>query len=106
MNKLAEILLNFVLYGQDPADTRMSRIFNYCRKLPRLDLQIYEETEKIKRQYIVLMRNAVETTPQDFLLVALVITQEQLMNAYRFDENVCNRMALWFSEILDYVNTI
>ena len=106
MNKLAEIMLNFVLYEEDPADTRISRIFNYCRKLPRLDLLVYEETEKIKRQYIILVRNAVQTVSKDFLLVALVITHEQLMHAYRFDEKVCNRMGLWFSEVLDYLNTI
>ena len=107
MNNLAEIMLNFVLYGKDPADTCISRIFNYCRKLPRLDnLVVYEKTEKIKRQYIILVRNAVQTVSKDFLLVALVITHEQLMHAYRFDEKVCNKIGFWFSEVLDYVNTI
>ena len=106
MNKLAEMMLKFVLYNEEPTDSNICSIFNYCRTLPRLDLVTYEETEEIKQQYILLMQNAVHTVSKDFLLVALVITNEQLMNVYKCNEEVCKLQGFWFSEVLDYAITI
>ena len=100
MTTIAEMLLQFVVFNERPRHEEINRIFEICRAFPRVRIPTYEDRHVIKMQYVSYMKSAVQYGMRDYLLLTLVIANEQFLSVYCNNVEICRMITILFNDIL------
>lgn len=92
----------------DEMDNNYIKICMMTKRIPKVEINVETEYNKIKNQYIQICKSIYEKLKKQrksLIVITMFAATEQLMIVYnKVDRHIIKLHAMWFSDVLDELN--